>query len=216
MKPLLESISSELSERLIQCGRARTYVQDEEVFAGGAEAAFLPIVTSGRVKMIHFLEPGKEVIIGIFQAGEMFALPPVFDGGAYPATAIAMERSELLLIARNDFLDLLRDSTELSFAVITWMSEMLRDKTATIQNLAMASPQHRVGHILLKLAEREGDADAPVRITLRRQDIARMAGLATETTIRAVRVLAEKGLIAIRHGKIIVETTGPLYRFLHD
>ncbi len=216
MKPLLESISPELSERLSQCGRARTYAQDEEVFAGGAEAAFLPIVASGRVKMIHFLEPGKEVIIGIFQTGEMFALPPVFDGGTYPATAIAMERSELILIARNDFLGLIRNSTEFSFAVIAWMSEMLRDKTATIQNLAMASPQHRVGHVLLKLTERERGGDSPVRITLRRQDIARMAGLTTETTIRAVRVLAEKGLIAIRHGKIIVETTGPLYRFLEN
>ncbi len=216
MKAFLNSITAELSGRLRQCGRSRTYAQDEEVFAGGAEAAFLPIVASGRIKMIHFLEPGKEVIIGIFQTGDMFALPPVFDGGTYPATALAMERSELLLIARSDFIDLLRDSTEFSFAVIAWMSEMLRDKTATIQNLAMASPQHRVGHVLLKLAEREGGGDAPVRITLRRQDIAKMAGVTTETTIRAVRVLAEKGLIAIRHGKIIIETTGPLYRFLEN
>jgi CRP/FNR family transcriptional regulator, cyclic AMP receptor protein len=215
MKPQLETFSPELIELLQRLGRKRSFVEDEEVFAGGTDALFLPIVISGRVKMIHFLEPGKEVIVGIFQTGEMFALPPVFDGGKYPATAIAMESSQLLLISRQDFLGLLRTSSEFSFAVIAWMTDMLRDKTATIQNLATASPLHRVGHILLKLAENE-DGMGKVKITLRRQDIARMAGLTTETAIRAIRKLAEKQLITITHGKIIVGPTLPLERFLEN
>lgn len=215
MTPLLQTASPELVALLQKCGHKRTFAENEELFAGGSDALFLPVVFSGSVKMIHFLEPGKEVIVGIFEAGEMFALPPVFDGGSYPATAIAMERTELLLISRPDFLDLLRTSSEFSFAVIQWMSEMLRDKTATIQNLATASPQHRVGHILLKLAER-GDEGASFRVTLRRQDIARMAGLTTETTIRAVRRLAEKQLISISHGKIILNDTGPLRKYLES
>ncbi|HMJ08726.1 MAG TPA: Crp/Fnr family transcriptional regulator, partial [Pyrinomonadaceae bacterium] len=126
MKPLLDSISDELTQLLRKCGRVRGFAADEEVFAGGDKAAFLPIVLSGSVKMIHFLEPGREVIINIFRSGEIFALPPVFDGGKYPAAAIAMEASELLLIDRKDFLDILHRSSELSFAVIGWMSEMLR------------------------------------------------------------------------------------------
>jgi CRP-like cAMP-binding protein len=153
--------------------------------------------------MLHFLEPGKEVIIGIFESGQMFAIPPVFDGGVYPANAIAMEDSQLLLIERKRFLDLLRGSSELSFAVISWMSAMLRDKTATIQNLATASPDYRVANILLKLIHKEPH-DRPVRINLRRQDIAHMAGLTTETTIRVIRRLAAGGAVSIEHGKIFV------------
>jgi CRP/FNR family transcriptional regulator len=215
MKPLLESVGPEVIELLQTSGRRRRFSEDEEVFAGGAAALFLPIVVSGRVKMIHFLEPGKEVIVGIFQAGEMFALPPVFDGGKYPATAIAMEETELLLIGRADFLKLLRTSSDFAFAVIAWMSDMLRDKTATIQNLATASPQHRVGHILLKLAEKRDGTD-PTKITLRRQDIARMAGLTTETAIRAIRKLADRHLIEISHGKIFVQDTAPLSKYLES
>ena len=213
MKPLLRTASAELAALLQKCGRKHSYAENEEIFAGGADALYLPIVVTGSVKMIHFLEPGKEVIVGIFGDGEMFALPPVFDGGQYPATAIAMEKTQLLLISRPDFLALVRDSSEFAFAVIAWMSEMLRDKTATIQNLATASPQHRVGHILLKLAEKDANGSA-VKITLRRQDIARMAGLTTETTIRAVRKLADRHLINISHGKIIVNETGPLKKYL--
>jgi CRP/FNR family transcriptional regulator len=211
----MESVSPDVIQLLKDRGRKRRFSEDQEVFAGGDEALFLPIVISGRVKMIHFLEPGKEVIVGIFQTGEMFALPPVFDGGNYPATAIAMEETELLMLGRDDFLKLLRSSSDFAFAVIGWMADMLRDKTATIQNLATASPQHRVGHILLKLAEKEGRA-APAKITLRRQDIARMAGLTTETAIRAIRKLADRNLIEITHGKIYVHDSGPLSKYLEN
>jgi CRP/FNR family transcriptional regulator len=212
MTPLL-SISEDLTRVLHKCGRTHCYAENDEVFAGGDAATFLPIVLSGSVKMIHFLEPGKEVIIDIFYEGEMFAVPPVFDGGKYPATAIAMENTRLLLIDRRDFLSLLRESSEFSFAVIEWMCGMLREKTATIQNLASSSPEHRVGNILLRLAAKRA-GEGPVKILIRRQDIARMAGLTTETTIRAVRKLADKRLITITHGKIIVDAAEPLRHHL--
>lgn len=204
MKRLLENISPELINVLEKRGGKHIFRENEEIFAEAEQAEFLPIVLTGSVKMIHFLEPGKEVIIGIFQAGEMFAVPPVFDGGKYPATAVAMEKSGLLLLQRTHFLDLLRESDEFAFAVIEWMCAMLREKTATIQNLATASPEHRVGHVLLKLAERES-GHVPVRIALRRQDIASIAGLTTETTIRVIRKLAEKDLVKIVNGKILLD-----------
>jgi CRP-like cAMP-binding protein len=58
--------------------------------------------------------------------------------------------------------------------------------------------------VLLKLAERE-PAGVPVRIVERREDIAKMAGLTTETTIRVVRRLADKEFIRIDHGKIVLD-----------
>lgn len=208
MNTSLQTFTPDLRDKLIKAGRKRTFGEEQEIFAGGEKAEMLPIVLSGRVKMLHFLEPGKEVIIGIFNPGEIFAVPAVFDGGVYPASAVAMEASQILLIERNRFLGLLRESSELSFAIISWMSSMLRDKTATIQNLATASPDHRVANILLKLTGRETH-DRPVRVDLRRQDIARMAGLTTETTIRVIRRLAANGLLTIDHGKIIVgDVTG--------
>lgn len=213
MKPLLEIAGSDLLARLQKCGRTKTFFEGEEIFAEGDKAEFLPIVMSGKIKMVRFPEIGKEVIIGIFQNGEMFAVPPAFDGRNFPSTAIAIEETKLLIIYRNDFLNLLRDSNELSFAVIEWMSEMLREKTATIQNLVTASPEHRVGNVLLRLARKEDDS-LPVKITMRRQDIAEMAGLTTETTIRAVKKLADRGLLKIVHGKIILDQPETLHAFL--
>jgi CRP/FNR family transcriptional regulator len=210
-KPLLRSVSPGLAAELDRRARVRTFDPNEEVFAEGEDAAFLPIVVTGRVKMLHYLEPGKEVIIGIFEEGEMFAVPPVFDGKTYPSTAVTMEPSRIMMLGRDSFLELIRSSDEFAFAVIGWMCEMLREKTSTIQNLATASPEQRVGKILLKLAAREG-GDGPVKIALRRRDIAEMAGLTTETTIRVIRNLAAKGMIEIVHGKVLIDPQGPLSR----
>lgn len=209
--PLLKKISPALVSALESRAGIKWYAAGEEVFAQGEAAVFLPIVMSGRVKMVHYLEPGKEVIIGIFEEGEMFAVPPVFDGKTYPSTAVAMEPSQLMILGRDSFLELIRTSDEFAFAIIGWMCEMLREKTSTIQTLATASPEQRVEQILLRLAAREG-VEGPVKISLRRQDIAEMAGLTTETTIRVIRNLAEKGLVEIVRGKVVIDAKGPLSR----
>jgi CRP/FNR family cyclic AMP-dependent transcriptional regulator len=214
MKKLLEIADPSFLENLRRLARRKSYSENQIIFSEGDQSDFLPVVENGKVKMVRFPDVDKEVIIGIFESGEMFAIPPVFDGAPYPSTAVAMEDTTLLLLYRKDFLRLLRESSEFSFAVIAWMCDMLRDKTATIKNLATASPEQRVGNILLRLAEKEG-ADHSVKISLRRQDIAEMAGLTTETTIRVIRKLAEKNLVKIVHGKIIVEQTTRLRRFLN-
>ena len=213
MKKIFDIADPKFLADLRRLARRKSFSENQIIFSEGDESAFLPVVESGRVKMVRYPDVDKEVIIGIFEAGEMFAIPPVFDGAPYPSTAVAMEETALLLLYRKDFLRLLRESSEFSFAVIGWMSEMLREKTATIKNLATASPEQRVGNVLLRLAEKE-NADGAVKISLRRQDIAEMAGLTTETTIRVIRKLAEKDLVKIERGKIILEQATRLRRFL--
>lgn len=213
MKKLFEIADEKFLAELKKLARRKSYSENQIIFSEGDESGFLPIVERGRIKMVRYPDIDKEVIIGIFESGEMFAVPPVFDGAPYPSTAVAMEETTLLLLYRKDFLRLLRESSDFSFAVIAWMCEMLREKTATIKNLATASPEHRVGNVLLRLAEKDG-VENNVKISLRRQDIAEMAGLTTETTIRVIRKLAEKDLVKIVHGKIILEQAERLRSFL--
>ncbi len=213
MRSLDELGSEELVAKFREVGRTKTFQTGAEIFAEGDEAMFLPIVLSGKVKVIKYLTDGKEVIINIFQGGEIFAIPPVLDGKKYPATAIAMENTQLLLVYRNDFIKLLKNSEEFSSIAMKRMSELLRETTASIENLATASPEERVGNVLVRLAKKESGS-GPVKIPLRRQDIAEMAGLTTETTIRAVRRLADKKLLKIVRGKVIIDETKSLLDFL--
>lgn len=210
----LKNLGSEkLVNDLLAAGNRRKFSPGESVFDKGDRADFLPVVLSGRVKIYRFLTPGKEVIINVFDEGEVFAIPPVLDGKGYPASAVALDETELLMVSRNRFLNLLNKSEEFSKLVMSRMSGLLRETTRSIENLANGSPEERIANILLWLAEKEGTSD-PVTISLRRQDIAQIAGLATETTIRTIRKLAEDGIVSIVKGKIILDERRKLEVFL--
>ncbi len=209
MTPLLKTATPELKEMLTSRGHLRTYHPNEELFAAGDRADFLPVIIKGKAKMVQFPEAGKEVIIGVFGEGEMFAVPPVIDGRVYPASAYSMTESQILLVHRNEFFDILRDSHEFTVAVLMWLSDMLRQKTGLIQTLAGGSAEQRIAGVLIRLFEAEG-GPPPIKITLRREDIARMAGLTTETAIRTIRNLAQQGVISIVKGKILIADTALL------
>jgi len=204
-EPLLSSASGELKKALTAYGHLRTYYPNEELFAVGEKADNLPIIVKGRVKMVQFPQPGKEVIIGIFGAGEMFAVPPVVDEDVYPASAYAIEESDILLLHREDVFTLLQKSPEFTLALLNWMSSMLRQKTALIKTLAGGSAEQRIAGVLIRLFTASPD-EPPLRIKLRREDIARMAGLTTETTIRTIRHLAAIGDIRIVRGKVLIDS----------
>ena len=121
MEPTFHSLSSELRSELEQRGKISCFEPNEEIFAEGDKALALPIVLSGAVRMMRYLEPGKELTIGIFRDGEMFALPPVFDGKDYPASAMAMEKTTLLMVPRKDLWNV-RQHSDLSLAVISWIA----------------------------------------------------------------------------------------------
>lgn len=209
MTPLLEIASPELVEKLFKYGHKKTYWDLDIIFAEGEKADFLPIVLTGKVKMVRYPDLGKEFIIGFFSDGEVFAIPPAMDGKNYPATCVAVENSKLLVLPRPNFQKLMSESSEFSTIIVDKMCGLLRETAETINNLATSSPEHRVGNILLRLAKNN-----PTKINLRRQDIADMAGLTTETTIRVIKRLQEKGLLQIVKGKIFLEQPECLRKYL--
>jgi len=213
MDTLLQNLGQKLSETLIRLGTRKIFSANELIFSEAEEATFLPIVLTGRVKMVRYPEVGKEVILGIFQSGEMFAMPPALDGKRFPATAVAIEDSQLLMLPRQDFLDLMGSSSEFSSIVMGRMCGILRDRADTVQILATPSAEHRVASVLLRLAGEIKD-DEVKKISHRRQDIAEMSGLSLETTIRVIRKLEDKGYLKIIRGRIFLETTEHLRRFV--
>jgi hypothetical protein len=138
---------------------------------------------------------------------------PLAGANTVPTVSAGTSYTKLLLIYKKDFFRLLEESDEFNAFIMSRMSSLMREIASSMENLAIASPEKRVAKVLLKLAEKEDNIDL-IQITLRRQDIAEMAGLTTETTIRVARKLAEKNLIKIIRGKIILENRELLQDFL--
>lgn len=215
MDSLLNQFGTDLSQSLLKLGAKRTFSANEQIFSAGENAIFLPIVLNGKVKMVRYPEVGKEIILGVFQSGEMFAIPPALDGKRFPATAVAVEETQVLMVPRGDFLALMGSSSEFSSIVMGQICGILRDRADVVQILATPSAEHRVASVLLRLV---GDLNGNEgkKISHRRQDIAEMSGLSLETTIRVIRKLADRGFLMIVRGRIIVETTEHLRDFVRE
>lgn len=211
---VIRDISPELNHKLLRLGRRRKFSANQRIFGENDKATFLPIVLEGTVKMVRYPASGKEIIIGVFRKGDVFAIPPAMEGNLFPATAVAMEDVQLLLLPRRDFLGLMKESAEFSGVVMSRMCGILRSRAKTVQILSTPSAERRIGGTLLELAEPESKFDRPIEIRLRRRDIAEMSGLTTETTIRTIGHLANKGLVKISRRKIVIDDVAALRSFL--
>lgn len=209
----MAKIEDKYIEMLAERSSAKRFSAGEIVFSEGDDATFLPFVRSGRIKMVRYPEPGKEVIIGTFGAGELFAIPPALDGKRFPATAVAMEQSELRFMPRADFKALMDGSPDFSAVILEQMCGILRQKADTVRILATPSAEQRIAGVLIGIVG-EMNGTAPRRIDHRRQDIADMAGLTIETTIRTIRRMAARGLFRIVHGKVYIDSLEPLSRLV--
>lgn len=211
---MFQDLNEEICRKLQNSGIKKTYSEAEQIFAEGEKADFLPLVCKGQVKMVRFPELGKELILGFFGEGEIFAIAPALDGKNFPATAIATEKTQLLILPRPAFLSLMKESSEFAAFLTARMCGLLRDRTSTVQILAMSSADHRVANVLLKMAD-GCNANCPMQIPFRRQEIAEMSGLTIETAIRSVRKLEKRGYLKIINRKIVLEKLEPLKKLLN-
>src|SRR5512141_1817041 len=85
----------------------------EQVFQEGDQARSFYIVRTGKIRMVNYNEEGREFVQGLFSASESFGEPPFFTGGVYPASAQALEPSEVWKIPKAKFLKLLKENVDI-------------------------------------------------------------------------------------------------------
>jgi CRP/FNR family transcriptional regulator, cyclic AMP receptor protein len=101
------ALFADLSEKelafLAQRSSLKHFAENEMIFSEGDVCAGLFIVQSGAVKIFKMAPSGREQVLGVERAGNSIAELPVFDGGVYPASTVAVEESDLLFVKKEDF-----------------------------------------------------------------------------------------------------------------
>lgn len=184
----------------------RTYKKRETIYAEGSGARGLYFVQKGRIKTFKTHELGKEFITGLYTVGDFFGYLPLMEDSPYTDTAEALEDSEVCFIPRTDFLNLLFNSPDVSRKFMKMLSNNLAEKEEELVQLAYNSVRKRVAEALVKLEKRYNQGGTEeFSITISREDLANLAGTATETTIRMLSDFKEEGLVAINGGTITVK-----------
>ncbi len=196
-----------ISENILRKYRATIIHLDKGkmLFQEGELANFFYIVKSGRVKMSNYSDDGREFVQGYFTNGQSFGEPPFFSHVPYPASATAVDESEVWKISHDEFLKLLKNNSDIHLELTRVLCDRLIYKSTMLSELAIEEAEHRLTTLIQYLvAPNEKQAKTPKKLIFTRQQLADMTGLRVETVIRSVKSLEKKRVLAIdKNGKII-------------
>lgn len=183
----------------------RTYKKKENIYSEDGYPRGAYFVVKGKVKTYKTHEQGKEFITGLYKEGDFFGYLALLEEGKYADSAMTLEDSEICLIPKEDFVDLIYKNAEVSRKFIKMLSDNLQEKEEHLIKLAYNSVRKRVAEALVTLSNRyKKDGEQQFSMNISREDLANLAGTATETTIRTLSDFKEDGLIDIKGGTIAV------------
>jgi CRP-like cAMP-binding protein len=174
-------------QRLAEVARTHSYAKGSAIFSEGEPSDFFITIVMGRVKVYKATPAGKEVILEIFGPGDPLGATAAYEGRPFPATAVALEDTECVLIPRASFFALLEQHPSLVRGLLTGLTHRLVELTTRIADLSGARVEARFARVFLKLAKdigRNGEGGTFVPLALSRQELADMTGTTIETCIR--------------------------------
>jgi CRP/FNR family transcriptional regulator len=158
------------------------------------------VVGSGMVRLFKLAPNGKEHILHVVGPGRTFAEAAVIGGCACPATAEAMEDSDLALLPAESFLAFLRSDHQACIDLLAGMSTWLHNVVDLLEDVVLRDAAGRVSRHLLALADENGR----VRLPAARRMLANQLNLTAETLSRTLRRLHEEGVITSEREAITV------------
>ena len=184
---------AELRRLAVRCAW-RAVARGGTIFREGEPASGLFVITEGRVKLSRLSPAGREQVLHVEGAGASLAEVPVFDGGGYVATAVALTDARLLFVERAALFALCRRRPDVALGVIAVLARRLRRFAALIEDLALRDVTGRLAGFLLAEAARAG-ADGFFTIATQDEVAARL-GTVRELVSRSLSRLTTAGMIA--------------------
>ena len=124
-------------QRLIDDGFAiKTYPKDALIYEAGMAPRYVYFIKSGEVRMVTVSQDGKEFIQGIFKTGQYFGEPALIIDRKYLAYTIANKESEIILVGRRQFFNLIETTPGFSVNLIQTLSNRLFYKSMMLEELA--------------------------------------------------------------------------------
>jgi CRP-like cAMP-binding protein len=192
-------------ENLKEGKRIKKFNKKDTIFFEGDYPNFLYFVNSGKVMCSKMNADGKDFVTGLLKEGDFLGYMPLIKDGSYEESAVALENCELSMIPRDEFLQLLFHSKEVSNKFVKMLAGSITEKQEELLNLAYDSVRKRVAVALVKLAGTfQKDENDQFTMAISRDDLAAIVGTATESVIRTLSEFKADGYISIKGSTITI------------
>ena len=190
-------------ENLFANKTTNRYKRKQVIFSEGNHPHYLFYVAKGKVKAFKTSEDGKELIVGLYAEGEFMGYTALLEDATYKVTAEAMEDSEIDIVSKKDFFELINCSTEVARQFIRILADNNNQKAEHMVQLAYDSLRKRVARTLLFLRDKyDNSSEEKFSLHIRREELANLTGTSTESLIRTLSDFKTEGLISIQSGNI--------------
>ena len=208
---------SELTEEQLGLLANLVVVQDFNrdetvVLEGDCSMKALYLIASGTVQVYMTGVDGRETILSFLERGDFFGEMSLVDGEPRSASVRTVTDAQLMIIHREPFLTLIRQTPEIAMSLLSEMSKRLRKANKQIGSLSTMSVSGRVAGTLLNLMEERGmrihtDNGQMVTVIHNRptqQQLADMSGTTRETVSRICSLLVKANAIAMTGKDIVI------------
>src|ERR1700756_3392975 len=212
-----ERLFCNLSEPSVRALAAITssaaYPKGATLFVEGQPARGVFILCNGRVKLSTSSADGKTLILRISEPGEVLGLPATVTGKSYELTADIIEPAQANFIARNDFLNFLRENGDAALRVAQQLGETYHLAISEMRTIGLShSASEKLARFLLELTTKD-DKDkgsTSATLTLTHEEIAQTIGSSRETVTRLFSDFKKKQLVQVKGSTVIIKNKGAL------
>lgn len=198
---------SELNEDELQEVAAHAQVKkvpnDTTIFYEGDPADAVFVVVNGRVKVVTTSSDGKEFILTVLGAGQVFGEMGLLEAAPRSAAVVTITEVELMVIKRDDFDRLIETRPTISRKLMAILSRRLRRANSKMESLAYMDVAGRLARYLLDMALDHGQRLGNGWVVVKRpthSDIAHSIGTSRETVSRLINEF-EEGFGLVNKGK---------------
>ena len=173
---------------------------------------YLFYIKKGQVKTFKTNEDGKELITGLYKENDFFGYHSLLKDDEYSDSAIAVVETQVELIPKEEFYNLIKNKREVANEFIKILSKEVIEKEEELLNLAYNSVKKRVADGLIKYFDTYIQ-DYSKGLQIPREDLANIAGTSTESVIRTLSEFKKDGLISAEGKTIYIKQEQELRKY---
>ena len=190
---------NEIMQFLTENRDVNIYKKKQILYSEGNRPLRLYYIRKGKVKTFKTNQDGKQLITGLYKEGDFLGYVPLMEGTSYRETAEAIEYTELIAIPKEDFLEVINTSREAVKKFTVLLTQNISKMEEMLVRMAYNSLRKKVAEALIDVY-----SIYKANIDMSRQNLAAIAGTATESMIRTLNEFKLEKLIDINDGIITI------------
>jgi len=188
---------------LARLAEERHYSKGATLFLDGDPCEGLHLIAEGTVKIVKTSNSGREIMLAMESGPSSVAEIPLFDGGPYPATVIAVTPVVVFVVPTGAFRDFCTARGDVACKLMAVVGRRLRRLVWIVESLTFGSVRQRLASTLLE------DYTPAAKVALTHDELALRLGTVREVVSRNLSRFQAKGLVRAARGQItILDTAG--------